>query len=192
MIPVSSYGILVLLKPFHSSLFSILRLKSAITQRYSGLNRWKKNRLTRLETDAHDVTTEEQLGIDLPKQRGVPFCSREDLFTSSVALYLWLPQIFFCVMGITCTTHYFPQSLQEPSPLSSKLYKPFPKKKRCTRGAVIMQLTGEGLASSNPPRYMNELISSVRYHYQYQCSFAAQDDSELIYGEKQNTHHSHI
>lgn len=47
-----------------------------------------------------------------------------------------------------------------------------------------MQLTGEGLASSNPPRYMHELISSVRYHYQYQCLFAAQDDSVLIYGEK--------
>lgn len=47
-----------------------------------------------------------------------------------------------------------------------------------------MQLTGEGLASSNPPRYMHELISSVRYHYQYQCLFAAQDDSVLIYGEQ--------
>ena len=47
-----------------------------------------------------------------------------------------------------------------------------------------MQLTGEGLASSNPPRYMNELINSVRYHYQYQCLFAAQDDSVLTYGEK--------
>lgn len=53
---------------------------------------------------------------------------------------------------------------------------------------MIMQLTGEGLASSNPPRYMNELVSSVRYHYQYQCLFAAQDDSVLIYGEKNTSH----
>lgn len=90
-------------------------------------------------------------------------------------------------MGVTCTTHYFPQSLQESASLSSKLYKPFPKKKRSTRGGVIMQLTGEGLASSIPPRHINDLISSVRYHYQYQCSFAAQDDSELIYGEKRYT-----
>ena len=49
-----------------------------------------------------------------------------------------------------------------------------------------MQLTGEGLASTNPPRYMNELVTSVRYHYQYQCLFAAQDDSVLIYGELWN------
>ena len=87
-------------------------------------------------------------------------------------------------MGITCSSHYFPQSLQDPSPPSTRVYKPFPRKKRCTRGTVVMQLTGEGLASSNPPRYMHELISSVRYHYQYQCLFAAQDDSVLIYGEQ--------
>lgn len=92
--------------------------------------------------------------------------------------------IFSDTMGINCTSHYLPQSLQEPSPLSSNLYKPFPRTKRCIRSAVIMQLTGEGLASSNPPRYMNEMVTSVRYHYQYQCLFAAQDDSVLIYGEK--------
>lgn len=100
----------------------------------------------------------------------------------------WPRVLFFSAMGINCTSHYFPQSVHEPSPLSSKLYKPFPRKKRCIRGAVIMQLTGEGLASSNPPRYMNELVSSVRYHYQYQCLFAAQDDSVLIYGEKNESH----
>lgn len=100
----------------------------------------------------------------------------------------FLAASFISAMGINCTSHYFPQSFQEPSPLSSKLYKPFPRKKRCTRSAVIMQLTGEGLASSNPPRYMNELVSSVRYHYQYQCLFAAQDDSVLIYGEKNESH----
>ena len=96
------------------------------------------------------------------------------------------PRVSFIrtAMGINCTSQYFPQSFHEPCLLSSKLYKPFPRKKRCIRGAVVMQLTGEGLASSNPPRYMNELVSSVRYHYQYQCLFVAQDDSVLIYGEK--------
>lgn len=91
---------------------------------------------------------------------------------------------FYTTMGVTCSSHHFPQSLQDPPPLSTNLYKPFPKKKRCSRGAVVMQLTGEGLTSSNPQRYMNELINSVRYHYQHQCLFAAQDDSVLIYGEK--------
>lgn len=91
---------------------------------------------------------------------------------------------FYTTMGVTCSSHHFPQSLQDPPPLSTNLYKPFPKKKRCSRGAVVMQLTGEGLTSSNPQRYMNELINSVRYHYQHQCLFAAQDDSVRIYGEK--------
>lgn len=113
-------------------------------------------------------------------------CSSADKFTSRMLLR-GCGFSYSYAMGITCTSHYLPQSLQEPSPLSSKLYKPFPRKKRCTRSAVIMQLTGEGLASSNPPRFMNELVTSVRYHYQYQCLFPAQDDSVLIYGEKWNT-----
>ena len=110
-------------------------------------------------------------------------CSQRSWQIYILPVVSW-PRVLFISMGINCTSQYFPQSFHEPSPLSSKLYKPFPRKKRCIRGAVVMQLTGEGLASSNPPRYMNELVSSVRYHYQYQCLFAAQDDSVLIYGEK--------
>lgn len=115
---------------------------------------------------------------------GVSNTAQFSLLFRGKSVYIFSRFATFNAMGITCSSHYFPQSLQDPLPLSTKLYKPFPRKKRSTRGAVVMQLTGEGLASSHPPRYMNELIHSVRYHYQYQCLFPAQDDSVLVYGEK--------
>lgn len=101
------------------------------------------------------------------------------LFCTALLISVWIGT---CLnMGVVCTSYYSPTDADLVS-LSSKRYKEFPLKTRKSKGEVVMQLTGEGLSANTSMLHANELVS-VRFHYQYPCTFAPRDDSVLIYGE---------
>lgn len=85
-------------------------------------------------------------------------------------------------MGIGISKFCFQRAPKKENYLSDSRYKRFYFKHGREPYQIVMQLTGDGLMGGSSPFHVNEHVS-VRYHYQYQCTFAANDDSTIIYGK---------
>lgn len=85
-------------------------------------------------------------------------------------------------MGLAISKLCFHGRIEEDCCFSDKKYKRFYSKNGYQPYQVVMQLTGDGFAGGTSPFHVNEHVS-VRYHYQFQCTFAPNDDSTIIYGK---------
>lgn len=84
-------------------------------------------------------------------------------------------------MGVVLSAICWQRPIENGRNLSDRKYKRFQTKRSRQACQVITQLTGDGLLGGSSPFHVNEHVS-VRYHYQYQCTFAPNDDSKIVYG----------